>query len=329
MRYSTFLAILLAHGALAQPVLNFPVNAPSPAGPITVYRGAWMAPGAAGANLLWDFSGATPDQSHTIHWVDPLSVPGGAFFGNSTVARTEADEVRFFRAAADGFHDEGELQAGTAVVYDDEGLVIPFPCGYQTSWWDDLHAAYLHEGALVERYGLISGRADAYGTLVLPTGTVPHVLRIHWQSEVIDHCDAWTVETVADEYLFFVAGSPHPLVRLVQRTVWVDGMSSTTSHAEWSAGPVMAIGDVDGPAPTLGLHPVPARDHVFLTVPEGFAALDRVVVRDAQGRQVLLHRGATEIARGVLDIAALSPGTYLCEAVDQRGQRAVQHLVVH
>ncbi|MFN3876608.1 MAG: hypothetical protein ACK4L7_11940, partial [Flavobacteriales bacterium] len=148
MRHFFLFAILLAPAALAQPVLNYPVNAPSPAGPITVHRGAWMAHGPAGANQLWDFSGAAPDQQHTVQWVDPLSVPGGAFFGGATVARSEADEVRFFRAAPSGFHDEGELRAGTAVVYDDEGLVMPFPCGYQTSWWDDLHATYVHEGSM-------------------------------------------------------------------------------------------------------------------------------------------------------------------------------------
>ena len=322
-------AITLA--AQAQPTLTFAGNAPVPGSSYTLQFGPYMAPGAAGAGQTWDMSGLASDSSMVIMLVDPADAEGYELFPGATVAETGNEASMFWRATTDGVHLVGSYssdpEGDLAITYSDEGLYLPYPCTYQTTWTDDMAATFDIQGFTIERSGTIVGEADGYGTLILPDATVPNVLRVHWVETNVDQTELFETTSVFDSYLYYEAGRSYPLVQVVTATINVLGNEVTNQFTQWYGDLSTGIGN-GTIEDDLSAWPNPAKEHVTLKLPKGMEGEIFVQFHDATGKAA--HNARYISTDGMIraDISGLASGLYTISATDADGGTRVVRLSV-
>lgn len=325
----TTLFLGFASFAAAQPTLTFAGNAPQPGGSYEWRFSQYVAPGSAGAGQTWDFSQLTTDSTALVTLVDPANTTFGALFPTATVAEVSEGSTVYFRAAANGVHMLGYEAEGSPIVFSDEGRFMTFPCSHQTNWTDTYSAAFQDEDMEVQISGEVAGTADGHGTLLLPTGSIPNVLRVHWVQEEESTMGMFTFNTVFDNHLYFVPGRSYPLVQTVSTSSTFMGNTITTQFTQWVNDLSTDVPDEAAYTTTTSLFPVPTNDELNFTLPAHFSGTPLVTITDASGRSVRGTRDmATQGLRGRMDVGALPAGIYQFTATDELGQRATGRFVV-
>lgn len=325
----TSLFLSAASFAAAQPTLTFNTNGPQPGGSYSWSFSPYVAPGSAGAGQVWDFSQLTADSTTLVTLVDPTTTTFSDSFPTATVAEVSDGSTVYFRATANGVHLLGYEAEGSPVVFSDEGRFMTFPCVFHTNWTDAYSASFTEEGTEVEITGDISGTADGHGTLVLPTGSISNVLRVHWVQEEEMDMGQFTFNTVFDNYLYFVPGRSYPIVQTVTTTSSFLGNTTVTQFTKWVSDLGTDIPEKvaqDGP---MDLFPVPSSGELNFTLPAHFSGTPLVTITDASGRGV---RGAQNMivhgTRGRINVSGIPAGIYMLTATDELGQRAKARFVV-
>jgi hypothetical protein len=314
-------AALLAIGAHAQPILTAATNTPVPGTGYTLEHGPYVAPGTAGAGQTWDLSGLAADSSVAVEFVTPASTPNGAQFTTATVAEVNPVVTQYYRTAADGIHFAGSDDGTSVIVHAPQGTYLPFPCTYGTTWSSPQHATFQYEDSEVTRTGTFSGTVDGYGTLVLPGGTLPNVLRVHWTHTLQDVMGPLTIAQVYDSHAFFVAGRSQPIAELVTASIDFGSGPQTRQFSRWSGD--MSTG-IDTPAAIgVSVFPNPASEEVSIRWSAEFGRRAAVSVMDMAGRAVVLGRyPAVQGTTSRIDLQRLFPGMYQLIVVGENGQRA-------
>lgn len=310
------LALTLAAQVQAQPTLTFSGNAPQTGGPFLLRYGPYQAPGAAGANAVWDFSILTVDSTATMQYVMPSATPQGAQFPAATVAQVGGGNTFYYQATASGVQLAGTVSDGLVIPYTDPGLYLPFPCTYQTTWSDTEAASFVADGTPVTRTGTTTGEADGQATLVMPDGSiVGDVLRMHCMDPVTDATAMFSFDIVYDSHLYYVAGLDRPLLQVVEFTLSFNGFSETVQFTQWTDGLSSGAFDKAGDGP-VQVYPNPATDQ--LTLRDGSNDFTVALPYDPTGRVV--RDQALNNGRSVVDVADLPAGLYIVEFRNE-GQR--------
>lgn len=331
MKRSSTLFLILATSGLsqAQPVLTQAANAPTAGTSYTMHYGAYVAPGAAGANQHWDLSALVSDSTNLIQLVQPSSTPNGTSFPGATVSETGATATMYFRTAPDGMYFVGS-DADLVIVNSDQAKYLPFPCTYQTAWSDDFASTFEAEDFQVFRSGTLTGMVDGYGSVILPSGTENNVLRIRWHEETIDSTEFFVMHTTYDSYLFYAVGRSYPLAQLVTATASFLGQTTTITYAQWVGG--LSTNTPEMPevsTPEVDLYPVPTSGLLNFTLPASFSGTPLITITNTAGRTVRQLPGAKWNGRGgQVDVGTLAAGIYTLTAIDENGHRAARTFVV-
>lgn len=298
------LATTLAAASSAQPTLTQATNAFTIGQSRLLNYSPFAAAGNAGPAQTWDFASLAVDSSTTVQWVDPASTASGALFPMATIAE-QWDVTSFSEQTASGLYVHGTDEQGTVVALTDSRRALAWPFTYNDTWTDPYNGAYTVQGFDVTRTGTISGEADAYGTLVMPWGTVDDALRVHVTIAQSDASLFATLDQVIDSYQWFVVGEPWPVLEVVTSTIDSPLGTFTTTYSLWLADAVTGIAAPPAAAEALSARPLPGGEGYALSRPVSGVLLD------ASGRvAVPLNR------QSVVDLAGLAPGLYTVRAED-------------
>lgn len=324
----TLLAFGSVGSAIAQPTLTFAGNGPTPGTSYEWHFSDHIAPGTAGPGQVWDFSSLTTDSTEVVTLVDPSTTTFGAQFPAATVAEVSDGSTAYFRVGSNGVYLLGYEGDGMAVVYSDEGRFMSFPCSHQTNWTDTYSATFEDEEMEVIMAGSIEGEADAYGTLILPTGTLTNVLRVHWVQEEETTSGMFTFTTVFDNYLYYVPGLSYPVVQTISATSEVLGNTITNEFTQWIADLSTTTPEFSQHGTQLQLHPVPANEVLNYDIPGHFRGTNTITITDASGRTVLeTQNTATNGTKGIIETGMLPAGMYQLTVIDAKGQRVTARFV--
>lgn len=331
MKRSTTLSTLLVAASFthAQPVLTYAANAPVPGTAHTMHYGAYVSPGAAGANQTWNLSGLQTDSTNFIQLVQPNTTPHGASFPTATVSETGATATMYFRSAEDGMYLVGS-DADLVIYNSDQARYLPLPCSYQTAWTDSFASVFDSDGFNIHRRGQVTGIADGYGTVIMPSGSVPNVLRIHWHEETLDSSDFFTFLSVFDSYIFIAPGRTQPLAQLVTASAIFMEQTITETHSQWVDELSTNVKeDPNGTTSDVDLYPVPASGLLNFTLPLAFSGTPLITITNASGRKVRNLSGTKWNGRGgQVDVSGLTAGVYQLMAIDELGHRAARTFIV-
>lgn len=320
---------LCASTAQAQPTLTQATNAPVAGTSFSFNYGPYLQPGPAGSMQNWNLSALAADSIVDVHLVAASATPNGAQFPTADVAEVNEVVTTYYDVTGNGVYFAGSDDGSTVIPFTTMGKFLPYPCTFGSSWSSPQAATFTSDDLEVVRTGSATGEADGYGTLTMPWGTVPNVLRVHWVSEVQDSTALFTMNSTYDAYLFYTTGQSYPIAELVSATFTFLGNSQTEQFSRWT-GPLstdvradMAAGSV------VTVYPNPATDVLLVELPQQFQGAVNGAVHDALGsvvRTVLFYGAGT---RATLPLEGLAEGAYVLVLTDAQGSRATARFAKH
>lgn len=292
-------SLILGLSALAQPTITSSVN-PVIGTTFNYMRFTWDGnPGTAGANQTWDFS-ALSGQSSAMAYIDPSTAPSGSSFGSANMCTNAAGQVYQFNnnsVSAQEIH--GFYTASGTTVYSDPEKIMQFPCNYQTNWTDNL-AGSISTG--FTRSGTVTGEADAYGTLILPSGTYSNVLRIKVIEDYDDLFQGNPVYATTNTiYMFYIEGYHTPILALTHSNT----AGQETFYGNYVDNPVLSAEEME--QEELSIYPNPVRNNLNFTVPQTIESNYSVQIFNMSGQQV--YKVTNPVAS--FDMSNFDNGVYL------------------
>lgn len=313
-------AALITSAAHAQPTLTAATSTPQAGTTFTVHFGPYVQPGSAGPDRTWDLSALSTDSSLTAQYVNAANTTNGAQFPTATIAEVNDQVTQYYRVASDGIHFAGSDDGTSLIVHTPQGTYLPFPCTFGTTWSSPQNATFMFDETEVERTGTFTGEVDGYGTLVMPDGSIPNVLRVHWTHELVDDLGFFSIDHTYDSYAFFVAGQAWPIAELATSTLDFGGGPTTQQFSRWSGD--ISTSFFSRSQVQLSVFPNPATDALNIMWPADFGPRAAVSIMDAAGRAIMLGRyDAVEGRTQRIDIRAFRPGRYQLIIVSEKGQR--------
>jgi len=320
-------AALLATAASAQPTLTAATNTPLVGTSFAVNFGPYVQPGSAGPNRTWDLSTLSIDSSLTAQYINASNTPHSAQFPNATIAEVNDLVAQYYRVASDGIHFAGSDDGESVIVHAPQGTYLPFPCTFGTSWSSPQNATFLIEESEVIRTGTFTGQVDGYGTLVMPGGSIPNVLRVHWTHVLQDDLGFFAIDHTYDSYAYFVAGQAWPIAELLTSTIDFGGGTQTSQFSRWSAD---LSTNIQARSPVqASVFPNPTTGILNVTWPNDFGTRAAVSVVDMVGRSVMLgqyHLDANSTQ--AIDLQAFHSGTYELVILGENGKRTSTSFII-
>ncbi len=270
----------------------------------------WVQPGKTGAGSKWDFTGISSGGIVPYHWGNTNVAPGaGAFPASASVLQIPGEPASYYQMGDTALFWLGTWSDSGLVRFDPPLAVIDLPCAVNTTWSDSGIAAVTGTGRIDVRETHIEGRADAWGTLVMPYGEVENVLRIHTELRVTAQGHPERVHLHEVRYAWYCDRTPMPLLIAVERSGWPPPRRFMRwLDGSWQNDPKRLFQPV-----VLHPFPDPADDVITLDLPAVKA--DRTIVQLIDGggqvrRQWLAEFTREETRRMTLDISGMPSGLY-------------------
>lgn len=220
LRHCTVGLIALGMSASAQPTLYkgvFPVM-----GSLFGYHDVpFQAAGKPGSGLKWDYSALPAGSVVPYHWTSINISPGaGAFPDNALVLQIPGEPTAYYQPGDTAFYWLGTFTDSALVRFDPPLAVLDLPCGTTTAWTDTGVAAVTGSGRIDIRTTVLEAQADAWGTLVMPYGTVNNVLRVRYELNVTSRTQPDHVHLHEVRYAWYCDRTSMPLLLIVERSGW-------------------------------------------------------------------------------------------------------------
>jgi hypothetical protein len=278
-----------------------------------------VSEGSSGTSVSWDFSNlvntGSPSQSTIL---DPAATPYGANFPQANrAAAASSGTYAYFKVDGSGYYSYGIQNPSAFMTCSDPEKLLKFPMTYSDVSAD----VFLCTGQTSDTYdrsGTNSLSADAYGTLVLPTGTYSNVLRIHLTQSYQDSFYALQmIFTYVNNQYWWIS----PDYKGALLTMWdleVDGFPYAESLV-YNPSPEALTG-MEQPAASVRVYPNPAVDVVHITL-AGSGSF-RIQVMNQLGQLVV---STTTTDPGFqLDVSDWLSGLYVVLIETDDGQQQVR-----
>ncbi len=333
-RHTFAIAALAVSLALGAQTLDQANNAPVPGQTFTFHQTNNVPPGPGGANQIWDFSNMPSGAAVNLNYLPPNATPYNAVYPSATVAGIDwLNDITYLQAGANGIDFLGKYSAviNSVIIYQDVERVMTYPCGYNTSWTDNFSSAFSSSGTPVSRTGTISGLADGYGTLIMPNGTYPNVLRVR---TIEDYTDVVAGGAIIIDYLFthysyYLPGTPVPLISVHDQLTVTNGSPSSVLFARWLTSSPTGMDQVAHASLGVEVYPNPATDQIAVVFGSAGGA-HLLEILDGLGRTVLVTRQPTlpvGIERLMVDVGALPSGLYQLRITNDSGKIGVRRFL--
>ena len=244
--------------------------------------------GNDGANITWDFTNIPvfPEDTFIVNVVAPQSTTQGSEFPNATVAvKNEEALYTYLKATTNSLEVLGEADDEVALPYSNNKELLAFPLAFGNNTQDEYYAEA--SDAMFSTFidGIITTKANAYGTLILPTGTFTNVMRITTIDSFITRFEGMgmkdSFEEVHTTHQWYVAGIHYPLLSL--KTI-KDVNGEFTENFYLETGPTTGIVDKENTL-DVRLFPNPFSNKINIKMPLATTADLRLY--DLAGNMVL------------------------------------------
>jgi hypothetical protein len=261
-----------------------------------------IEPGNTGQGLTWDFSSLFNTGFIQVDsFLMPSATPYGAIFPTAGIADHETypgtDYFVYYHDDGSEFQRVGNVQPDT-VIYSDPANEFPYPISYGNTFSDTYFASYHQSlgGTLVHMHGVASETADATGTIILPTGTYPNVLRVtalRTEHDTIFGFSNTFVYAQYHYYRWYQANLYYPVMQIMV----TDITFSPTGHSHsktvgYRAGTPSGIIANTDPAQMLVVSPNPSLTGIFqFRLNDKSVQISEVEITDVTGQIIYKVNG--------------------------------------
>jgi len=333
--------IFFAAMLTAQPTLQYPQNVPEIGDVIQIQfvSSDGLTTDPVGPDVSWDFSQLTVLSGGQITAIDPSQAPAGGQLPLSNVALSMGDTIFTYALTnADGYHYLGtQSTTGTypsLLVYSDNRTFLKFPFTYDDTYFDTYKGIVTTSAATVHVVAASEMFADSYGTLILPNGTYPNVLRIITIDAEIDSLFMngnfiKEFNVVRTQFTWLAADSKGPLMSIEILSNGALGTIDTTAYYTSSGS-----GINDGqpmPVSQLSVFPNPASDDLVIEFTSNGTNEATISIVNQVGK-IMISREVPQMTKGLIsekiDISKLPSGIYFASVLCSCGKQLTQKLVI-
>ena len=274
----------------------------------------YVNPGNPGANQTWDLTAAVISSASSWNVVTPSSTPYAASFPGSNIAMSDGNgNYVYYNTSASAWQNIGTHVTTPATLYyaDPEDL-LRYPFTYNDSYSDTWNTTFTSAGFPFYRTGVTTITADGYGTLMLPTGNITDVLRIHVVQDYQDSSQFGIYTYDNDQYIWYVNGIRQVVAGMYTFTT---SLSGTSQSGMIYSGAVDII-ETAGLNAKVSVFPVPAADVVNVYAQDATVNSMRIV--SAIGQEIKTFPDIKFSSRQ-FNVADLAPGIYFVKIDTDEG----------
>lgn len=212
---------------------------------IAVVGNAIIDPGPGGANQTWDFSDLTETEEGFVQYLEPSETTFGDDFPSATLAvlnmivDTNAPDAFSYFKLTNGIYELIGFAAtnedldppnNTAItIFNNTQELFRLPAEFGDSFTDTFASKTEVSGFTANTTGTSQSEADGSGTLILPIGTFPNVVRFHSQTEQETIASGIATGSTITVELFSWLSADHRAFPLMQITTTTSTPPGTTS----------------------------------------------------------------------------------------------------
>jgi hypothetical protein len=284
-----------------------------------------VAPGAAGANVTWNFTSLA--QGSNLAYTT-AACPGdpdcGTFPGANQVLAVGTLAKLYYEKTNAGLEQIGEKASGT-FVYSNPMKYMQFPMTFNQTYND----TYASSNGSDTKNGTVTSTIDGYGTLQTPTGTYTNVLR----QKIVENATVTTggqsANMVFTHYYWIKADMHHYIMSIVSTEISNAPVPVPATYAvAYTTSTAGGVG-IEQPEILAGeteLFPNPANRELHIqtrTLP-----LQQIAIFNLMGQQVLHHSVSEKQQFSItLNNLGLAPGSYFVQ-VNAGGSRVTKTLTI-
>lgn len=271
--------------------------------------------GNNGANVVWDFSNIPvfPEDTFIVDVVAPQNTILGNQFPDATVAiKNEEAHYIYLQATTSSIIMLGEADDEVALPYSDNKKLYTFPLAFGNNTEDKYFGEASDAMFSTSIEGNITTQANAYGTLILPTGTFTDVMRITTIDSFITKFEGMgmkdSFEEIHTTHQWYVAGIHYPLLSLKTiKDINGEFIENFYLEKEPTTGIVGKENNLE-----MVLYPNPSKDWLFVKATP--LANAYVTIYDIAGKVVLKEKTNT-INNTKVYVGNLHEGFYIVKIV--------------
>jgi hypothetical protein len=310
----------------SQPILRADSINPEYGDRYTVHKGNYFDPGPGGANQVWDFSAFAPSAIIQYDGKDPV---GGTKY--SYVLMQPASPT-IWPAYYIGTQSSLRLATwvetiqwhpGTYSSNDKEDL-LRFPFVFQSTYVDTWGGDFTNYGYHNREYCTATGTTvvtyDGFGTLILPTGTLTNVARVHLSRSYLVQGSNGNDQT--EEYVWYKNGHHLPVAGVFSKSVILPSFGFYADHELIPLG----ISGQTNEAMQI-LFPNPTSNIVNLQV-QNAMSVQQVDIYDIQGRLILKKEFEIGEQNLQIHVQTLPEGIYTALVREFEGKVTVNRFTI-
>lgn len=170
--------------------------------------------GPSGAARVWDFSNIETTSQLTSYMYDVAKTGKSLDIPEANTVLEEFGVKFFFRSAGNIMEQYGTVTNNTITKYDKPFVKMVFPFEYGDVYSGDFSGKITGPNFEQAIEGTYSLEADAYGTLIIPTGTYNNVIRIKTYKE--EHSKGSSCNCGMISYKWYSKDIRYPLLTIIQ-----------------------------------------------------------------------------------------------------------------
>lgn len=337
MKKLFFTSLIVCASAIegfAQPTLSAATNNPVVGDLFIGHHADTAGPtmGIPGAGVTWNFTALIETSRDTTSYVSCPATPYCDSFSGSTVVMKNGDTYQYCVTSPGKFTILGAFADGALLKFDNTKDVLRFPMTYGTIQIDTVVTAMPPSGgAGIVMKHIDSTTADGYGTLKLPSGTYPNVLRLHIVTHnvvTIEFPDTvLTMESREEGYEWYMPGFHSPLLTMSYDSTGGNHLTDIIYYTK-PAPAATAIAEVET-VKKLNVYPNPASDAVNIQFDVESPGPTAITLKDLAGRTVASTEQYMSSGNYVLDykLPAVPDGLYVL-SVQYSGGMLTNRLII-
>lgn len=285
---------------------------------------AGVTPGAAGAGIVWNFSGLTDSSANTISIIDCAGEAYCDSFPVGFIVMAIKPLGMYQAYAADALKldytnlCDSSIPGWATFVYGSRPYnMLRYPLTY-TDAWHDTSLYRVPSNHQQHTFADQLHSVDGHGTLITPRGTYTNVLRLHVVNFVTDTQFVSSTPSIyhvrMDDYYWYQPGFHNPILMMTSLNDSATGALLKTGWVRYSTGIASAgtrvpeHSDLD-----ISVFPIPAREFIYVKSGEEEIDQSSIVLLDITGRVVdmqpsIIQGSKHEIA---ISTASLPSGMYM------------------
>ncbi len=266
--------------------------------------------GPAGPNAIWDFSIMVIDTADTltIALEAPSTLPNSNLYPSANIGYEFGFFEYYYLVNADSFTFIG------GGVFEDNfsenpRRILTYPFTYGDTLIDQFSGPVPSAGNDSVRYGSTLVHADAYGTLVLPYGSLTNILRVKTEATFIDSSDMGVFRRHTEiRYQWFKPGIHYPILNY--HFIETDG-TTITFYSLIDQSIALNL-DLLAEDLVLSIFPNPTSDLLNITYSLHEIGETSISLFDIIGRELIKKesKGIPGLVKESLEISHLEAGTY-------------------